>query len=134
MFKPKNIIPTSVAHNTISAGTFIKGDIIAEEDLRIDGKIEGNIECQGKIIVGSNAKILGNIYCNNIDLMGKINGNIEANETVTLKSQVNFTGKITTKYLDIESGAIFNGSCTMKSESTTQGTSFSSQHESANDD
>ena len=119
MFKPKNIIPTGIAHNAISTGTCIKGDIIAEEDLRIDGKVEGNIECSGKIIIGSNAEITGSIYCNNIDLMGNVNGDIEAKETVTLKSQVNFSGKITTKYLDIESGAIFNGSCTMKSETTT---------------
>jgi len=119
MFKPKNIIPAGIAHNAISVGTFVKGDIVAEEDLRIDGRIEGNIECPGKIIIGPNAEILGDIYCNNIDLMGKINGNIEAKETVTLKSQVNFTGKITTKYLDIESGAVFNGNCIMKSESTT---------------
>ena len=116
MFKPKNIIPTGISHNAISAGTFVKGDIIAEEDLRIDGKVEGNIECSGKIIIGSSAKITGNIYCNNIDLMGEVNGNIEAKETVTLKSQVNFSGKIVTKYLDIESGAIFNGSCAMKGE------------------
>ena len=122
MFKPKNIIPTGIAHNAISTGTFVKGDIIAEEDLRIDGKVEGNIECSGKMIIGSNAQITGNIYCNNIDLMGKVNGNIEAKDTVTLKSQVNFSGKIITKYLDIESGAIFNGTCTMQSESTSNTT------------
>ena len=113
MFKPKDIIPTGVAHNVISAGTFVKGDIIAEEDLRIDGKVEGNIECSKKIIIGASARITGDICCNNIDLMGSVNGTIEAKETVTLKSQVNFSGKVVTKYLNIESGAIFNGSCTM---------------------
>jgi cytoskeletal protein CcmA (bactofilin family) len=95
-------------------GTFIKGDIKAEEDFRIDGKIEGNIECAGKVIVGHQAEIAGNIYCNNADLMGKVTGNITVNETVSLKSQVVFNGEIIAKYVDIEAGAVFNGTCTMR--------------------
>jgi cytoskeletal protein CcmA (bactofilin family) len=110
----KNTAPLGTAHNSITPGTLIKGNVKAEEDFRIDGKIEGNIECSGKVIVGPQAEINGNIYCNNADLMGKINGNVEVNETVSLKAQVVFTGEIIAKYLDIEVGAIFNGTCTMK--------------------
>jgi cytoskeletal protein CcmA (bactofilin family) len=116
MFNTKNIIPTSNTHNAITTGTYIIGEIKTKEDIRIDGKIEGNIECAGKVIIGPNAEITGNIYCINAELMGKIRGNIEVKETVTLKSQVYFAGEIITKYLDIESGAVFNGGCTMKGE------------------
>jgi cytoskeletal protein CcmA (bactofilin family) len=114
MYKSKIMIPTGITHNTITVGTFIKGEINAEEDLRIDGKIEGNIRCSGKVIIGPEAEISGNIYCGNADLLGKIDGNIEAQETVSLKTHVRFTGEISTKFLDIESGAIFNGACKMK--------------------
>jgi cytoskeletal protein CcmA (bactofilin family) len=110
----KSIIPVGTAHNVITSGTYIKGDIKAEEDLRIDGKIEGTVECSGKIIVGSEAEVIGDIYCVNADLMGKIRGNIEVQGTVSLKAQVNFTGEIITKYLVIESGAVFNGVCKMQ--------------------
>jgi cytoskeletal protein CcmA (bactofilin family) len=114
MFNSKNNAPIGTAHNSISIATSIKGNIKAEEDFRIDGKIEGNIECSGKVIVGPQAEVTGNIYCNNADLLGKITGNIEVNETVSLKSQVVFTGEIIAKYVDIEAGAVFNGTCTMK--------------------
>jgi cytoskeletal protein CcmA (bactofilin family) len=114
MLKNKGIIPAGTAHNVITVGTYIKGDIKAEEDFRIDGKIEGTIECSGKVIVGPEAEVNGNIYCLNADLMGKIRGNIEVQETVSLKAQVNLTGEIHTKFLDIESGAIFNGICKMQ--------------------
>jgi cytoskeletal protein CcmA (bactofilin family) len=114
MTKNKSIIPATTSHNVITTGTFIKGDIKAEEDFRIDGKIEGTVECSGKIIVGPDAEIIGNIYCLNADLMGKIRGNIEVRETVSLKSHVNFSGEINTRYLDIESGAVFNGVCKMQ--------------------
>ncbi|MDR1437387.1 MAG: polymer-forming cytoskeletal protein [Candidatus Symbiothrix sp.] len=114
MLGNKNSAPVGTAHNSITTGTFIKGDIKAEEDFRIDGRIEGNIECSGKVIVGPLAEINGNIYCNNADLMGKIKGNIEVSETISLKSQVVFNGEIVAKYVDIEAGAVFNGTCTMK--------------------
>jgi cytoskeletal protein CcmA (bactofilin family) len=114
MLGNKTTTTVGTTHNSITIGTFIKGDIKAEEDFRIDGKIEGNIECSGKVIIGPQAEITGNINCNNADLMGKIKGNITVNETISLKSQVVFNGEILAKYVDIEAGAIFNGTCTMK--------------------
>jgi cytoskeletal protein CcmA (bactofilin family) len=110
----KSTVPVGTTHNSITPGTQVTGDIKTEEDFRIDGKIEGNIECVGKVIIGPQAEVTGNITCNNADLMGKIKGNIEAHETVSLKAEVVFSGEITTKYLDIEAGAVFNGTCTMK--------------------
>lgn len=111
--KAKEIISSGIAHNAIAAGTIVKGEIKAEQDFRIDGKLEGDIECAGKIIVGPQAEILGNIKCTNADLMGRIQGNVYIEETVSLKASVIYNGEIVTKYLEIEPGAVFNGSCKM---------------------
>jgi cytoskeletal protein CcmA (bactofilin family) len=111
--KNKETVSSGIAHNALSAGTCVTGDIRAEEDFRIDGKVEGNIECSGKVIVGPQAEIVGNIQCQNTDLMGTIVGNITIYETASLKSSVRFTGEIAAKYIDIEAGAIFNGTCKM---------------------
>jgi len=102
-----------IAHNAMALGTFIKGDIRAEEDFRIDGKLEGNIECAGKVIIGPQAEVFGNIQCQNTDLMGTVTGNIVINEVASLKSSVRFTGEIIAKYIEIETGASFNGTCKM---------------------
>ena len=111
--KNKDNSSSGIAHNALAAGTFVKGDIKAEEDFRIDGKIEGNIECSGKVIVGPQAEIKGNIQCQNTDLMGTITGNIMIYEVASLKSSVRFTGEIIAKYIEIEPGAVFNGTCKM---------------------
>lgn len=111
--KNKETVSSGIAHNVLATGTFLNGSIKADESFRIDGKIEGNVECSGKIIVGPQAEIIGNIQCQNIDLFGKIDGNISASETASLKASVNFTGEIAAKFIEIESGAIFNGSCKM---------------------
>ncbi len=116
MLKAKQIIPSSGLHNSLAAGTVIKGNIFAEEDLRIDGKVEGNIECSGKIVVGPSAEILGQIICMNAEFMGRIQGNTKANGTLCLKGSVQYSGDIIAKNLEIEPGAMFNGTCKMITE------------------
>lgn len=109
----KQIIPTGNTHNSIASGTTIKGNIIAQEDFRIDGKVEGNIECKGKVVVGPNGEVIGHIDCVNAELMGKVYGNIKTMETLYLKSGSNYQGELKVKTLEIESGATFNGTCKM---------------------
>lgn len=109
----KENVSLGIAHNALSIGTCVTGNIRAEEDFRIDGKLEGDIECTGKVVVGPQAEITGNIQCQNTDLMGTITGNITIYETASLKSSVRFSGEIVAKYIDIEAGAVFNGTCKM---------------------
>ena len=109
----KETVSSGIAHNALAVGTYVRGNIKAEEDFRIDGKLEGNIECTGKVVVGPQAEVIGNIQCQNTDLMGVIMGNITIYETACLKASVQFTGEIEAKYIDIEAGAIFNGTCKM---------------------
>ncbi len=113
MLKSKQVISSGVAHNALAPGTVIKGNVHAEEDFRIDGTVEGNIECSGKVIIGPQAQISGNIRCQNADLMGKINGNVEIEGTLKLRSSVVFVGEVVAKNLEIEAGATFNGTCKM---------------------
>ena len=47
-------------HNALAAGTTIKGNIITETDFRLDGKVEGDISCNGKIVIGPKGSVTGN--------------------------------------------------------------------------
>lgn len=109
----KEIAAASGAHNVLTPGTLIKGEIRAEEDFRIDGTIEGNIECKGKIIIGQSSTVIGNIKCGNLELWGKLEGNILCSGTVLLRVSGNLEGEIKTQVLEIENGAKFCGTCTM---------------------
>lgn len=105
------------SHNTLSAGTIIRGDVYAEEDLRVDAQVEGNIECKGKVIVGNKAVVTGYIKCKNAELMGMVSGDLYVEGRLTLKASVNYKGDISTKALEIEPGAVFNGTCRMITDS-----------------
>lgn len=104
---------SSCLHNTIATGSKVTGNIIAEEDIRIDGIIEGNIQCKGKIIIGPSSAVTGDIECSNLDLMGKVTGNITCTESVVLKNTSSLIGDIKSNTIEIEIGAAFTGHCMM---------------------
>lgn len=101
-------------HNNFSVNTTIVGNINAASDIRIDGTLQGNIECTGKVIIGEQSHIQGNIMAANAEINGKVNGNLTIQDTLTLKATSNVEGDITTQTLIIEPKAIFNGSCKMQ--------------------
>lgn len=99
--------------NIISEGTKIKGDIIANGDIRIDGELMGNISAKSKLVIGPNGKIEGQIICNNIEVSGYIKGKVTAKELISMKSTSQIVGDIVAGKLSIEPGALFSGSCVM---------------------
>ncbi len=114
IFMAKEIISQGITHNSLAQGTFIKGEIHAEGDLRIDGKVEGNIGCKGKVVVGVKGEIFGQIQCENAEIMGCVEGDMKVNGNVSLKQSSVFHGGMITQTLDIEPGALFNGTCKME--------------------
>ena len=61
-------------HNALAAGTTIKGNIITETDFRLDGKVEGDISCNGKIVIGPKGSVTGNIVSENAEILGEVDG------------------------------------------------------------
>lgn len=99
--------------NIIRSGTEINGDINCRGDIRIDGKLVGNLISDGKVVVGEEGVVEGNIKCANATISGGVKVNIQVNELLSLKSTANLVGEINTNKLMIEPGANFSGSCKM---------------------
>ena len=125
MKKQNNIISEPGMTNQLKKGTIINGDLTSENDARIDGVINGNINVKGKVIIGGTGKITGNITCSFCDIEGNVKGKLKLKNSLTLKSTADFTGEITTRKLIIEPGAVFNGSCKMEGNDKHEGGSFS---------
>ncbi|MBK5720042.1 polymer-forming cytoskeletal protein [Dysgonomonas sp. Marseille-P4677] len=117
MAKIKEVIAIAAnTHNILSSGTHIIGDVTAEKDLRIDSTIEGNIICKGKIIIGTEGSVIGNIESVNIEILGRVKGNLTCRETLILRASAFFSGEVKTGIIEIEPGANFEGSCIMFTE------------------
>lgn len=99
--------------NIISEGTKIKGDISASGDIRIDGELVGNINAKGRLVIGPQGKVDGEVNCNNIEISGYIKGKINVSELLTMKASAQIFGDIVAGKLSVEPGSIFTGSCSM---------------------
>ena len=104
--------------NIISIGTKITGDIETDGDFRIDGNIEGNVNSKGKVVIGNNGFVKGEIICSNAEISGTISGKITVSELLSLKSSSKVNGDIKTGKLSIEPGAVFSGTCAMGNNNT----------------
>jgi cytoskeletal protein CcmA (bactofilin family) len=104
--------PTGI-QNVIGKGTVITGDIETSGDIRIDGKLEGNLFCKARVVLGQGAVLEGNLHAAHAELAGEVSGKVEVKEMLTLKNSASIHGDINTGKLIIEAGAKFNGSCKM---------------------
>ncbi|MDR3266660.1 MAG: polymer-forming cytoskeletal protein [Tannerella sp.] len=105
--------PTTGLHNVLAAGTVLTGKIETESDFRLDGRVEGEVYCKGKIVIGPKGSVKGNIATDNAEIFGNVDGIIRARERLILKSTAVITGDIFIQTLEIEPGAKLNGSCSM---------------------
>ena len=114
MMKPNEI---NGQPNKIQASTRIIGEIKSNANFRIDGYLKGSITTSGKVVIGKEGVIEGNIKCLNADIEGKFNGKIEASEILNLKSTAVIEGEVQISKLIVEAGANFNAKCSMKNVS-----------------
>ena len=102
-----------VRNNLIGNGTTIKGEIVATGDIRVDGTIIGTMKSTGKVVIGQQGVVEGDIICNSADISGKVKGTIRVDELTSLKATSRLEVELYTKQLFIEVGAIFTGKCDM---------------------
>ena len=102
-------------YNALTSGSKIIGTVITDSDMRVDGSIDGDVKCAGKIVIGESGMIKGTVECQNADIMGKLEGKIAVTHSLALRATSNLTGEIQTGTLVIEPNAMFNGTCQMGS-------------------
>ncbi len=106
--------------NRIEETTKFKGDITSKGDFRIDGVLTGNIITSGKVIIGKNGSVKGNIECSFIEVEGSFDGNLIASNMLLLRASSKLKGDVIVEKLSVESDAIFNAKCTMKKKEEIQ--------------
>lgn len=108
-----NTTPSQGGINMLVHGTFIEGTIKADNDIRIDGQLNGTLLCKGKLIIGPTGKIEGEVTCTNAVIEGGFSGTLKVEELLSVRETAKITGDISTDKLTVQSGASFNVNCTM---------------------
>jgi len=95
---------------TLSSGVSIKGTVKFQKELLIDCEVEGRIDSQGRLTVGKQAKIKGDIKTRSVIVDGNVNGNITAAERCELRAGCTVNGDIEAPRLVVDDAASFVGS------------------------
>lgn len=101
-------------HAVIGATISINGDLAGDEDLLIEGKLEGKIEChRHSVTIGINGRIKGDIYGKIITVEGNVDGNLFGDEQLRIRQSGTVRGNIVAPRVALEDGANFKGSIDM---------------------
>lgn len=116
--KSDNASSTPGGNSLIGAGTTIKGDIVSNGDVRIDGTLVGNIRCSAKVLIGQDGEVQGDIEGLQADILGKVTGKVQVTELLNLRGEAVIRGNIRAGKLQIEPTVTFNGQCHMGKEAS----------------
>jgi cytoskeletal protein CcmA (bactofilin family) len=107
-----NASGSTVVANRVNMGTVIQGNITADTDFRIDGKVLGNIQCTSKVVIGSTGELIGDIECSDLTLEGKVTGNLKVSNVLYFRATAQFEGTVSYQKLIVEEGSDIKGSLT----------------------
>ena len=89
----------------------IKGEISGNEDLLLEGSVEGLVQLdERKLTVGATAKLTADIIAREVVVYGTVKGNLRAKDRIEIKKDGSVNGDLTTARIMIEDGAYFKGS------------------------
>lgn len=101
------------AETIIGTGVKVKGDLVSESDILIDGELTGTLKAKGDISVGVNGRVVATITATNVRIAGHLKGDITASGAASITETGSVEGNITSGGLDIAPGGVFIGRSSM---------------------
>jgi cytoskeletal protein CcmA (bactofilin family) len=96
------------------------GTLVFEKPFLIRGRLSGEIESQGLLVVDEGAVVEANINAAKVVIRGSVKGNVTATEKVELSVTGRLVGNVTAPEVFMETGCVFNGRCTMTERINTE--------------
>ena len=100
-----------------------KGELKAQEDLKVEGRIEGSIQHQQRLHVGPKGEVVATVNAASIDVDGRVQGDMVAKKSIKVSQSAIVRGNIRAPSVSITEGANFNGGVTMESNAGSSGPS-----------
>jgi cytoskeletal protein CcmA (bactofilin family) len=111
--RPAPSPPAPTTTCVIGTKTVIKGEITGDEDIVVEGTIEGQIRIGRDLRVGPGGVVKANVHAQSIVVSGELQGDCQASQRVELQSTGRLTGNIRAPRVVIAEGATFRGTSDM---------------------
>lgn len=97
----------------IGKGLFIKGELHGEDDLIIEGSVEGTITMKKSLTIETGGRIKADIETENITIRGEMEGELRARQKIMIHEGGRLVGDMTAPRIEIEDGAYYKGKIDM---------------------
>jgi cytoskeletal protein CcmA (bactofilin family) len=94
---------------SIGASMRIKGEIHTQEELLVDGEVEGLMESHSLVTVGPKGRVRANIRAREVVIYGEVKGNVEVSHKLAIREQGSLIGDVKSAGISIDDGAYFKG-------------------------
>lgn len=99
---------------TIGPSITIKGDVSGDEDLVIQGRIEGKVNLgQHNVTIGPDGRVKADVHGRTVIVEGEVEGDLLAQEQIILRQTAKVQGSIAAPRVSLEDGAVFRGAIEM---------------------
>lgn len=112
-------VPDTLQHSTDASETpkvpvlgktlLFRGELTAEEDVILQGRVEGSIRHARNLVIGTEGSVLGDVFANHLTVEGLVEGDLHCNEAVIVHAKAQVRGNIFAPRVGIMEGAFFNG-------------------------
>lgn len=103
----------------IGSDMVVEGNIRAKEAVRVEGKVTGDVETDGALIISAGGAVKGNVKGSSIIIGGSVEGDLTSGGRTEVASTGKVIGNIRTKSLIVDENAVFQGQCIMNAEGLT---------------
>ena len=110
------------SHARIGKTIVICGEVKGQEDLVVDGRVEGTVSlAENRLTIGPNANVAADLTAKDVLVLGRVQGNVIASGRVELRAGCNLEGDIRALRLAVEDNAVFRGKVDL-TQSVSKGT------------
>ncbi len=105
----------------IGQSIVFKGELAGDEDLEIDGRVEGNVNLKNhQLTVGPNGNLTAEVCAKSIIVVGRVKGNLVATERIEIQATGVVEGDVKAPRLNVQEGAVLNGTIDMSTGTVSE--------------
>jgi len=105
---------------TIGQSIVFKGELTGDEDLEIEGQVEGNVRlANNTLTIGSSGRLTAQVVAKTIIVIGRVKGNLTATERIEIQATGVVEGDVKAPKLNVQEGAVLNGGIDMSASVST---------------
>ncbi len=106
---------------TIGQSIVFKGELTGDEDLEIDGRVEGTVNLKNhQLTIGANGNLKAEVTAKSVIVIGHVTGNLIAEERIEVQATGVVNGDVRAPRLNVQEGAVLNGSIDMSTAGASE--------------